>query len=360
MADAYADKTVLLLPFNTDTKLGNGVVNRGLTGHFYALRGNAALTSAQAKYGGTSCYFDGSGDSLLGSYSPAHACGTSNFTLETWFMPLSIPAAGTGSANMQMIYCDRANDSNRAFLAYCNWNGITNAPGFWFNIITAGVAIDFTYAITLTLGRWYHVAVTRNGANFYFYLDGVRLATKASTVSWADYGAAPRIGCWSDDSNFWLYGYLDDFRLTNGVDRYGNGADFTVPDALEYAPVSVNAALLAAYPKPGSWTPYQTGIARRFEDIKGRRDIYFSGAGDGQIVGTVKEKATPDNLPLSRKVLLLYDADFRVVQSTWSDNAGNYAFRRLDRTKKFTAVAIDHTNNYRAVISDNLNPEAMP
>lgn len=81
--------------------------------------------------------------------------------------------------------------------------------------------------------------------------------------------------------------------------------------------------------------------------------------GRGRIVGTVKEKADPINLPLSRKVRLFREFDGRFIRETFSDAAGNYSFIGIDPTIRYTVIAYDYAQNYRAVIADNLLPEVV-
>lgn len=80
--------------------------------------------------------------------------------------------------------------------------------------------------------------------------------------------------------------------------------------------------------------------------------------GNGTIAGTVKVKGTPD-YPVSRRVRLYRDRDGALVGEQWSDPVtGAYAFTGLDPTQRYTSLAIDHTQNFRAVVADNLTPEA--
>lgn len=83
--------------------------------------------------------------------------------------------------------------------------------------------------------------------------------------------------------------------------------------------------------------------------------------GLSRIVGTVKEKSTPTNTPLRRRVRLHYEKSGRMVRETWSDAAtGAYSFDNIRGDQTYFVVSFDHTLNYRAVIADNLAPEAMP
>ena len=53
--------------------------------------GNAQVSTTQAKYGGASAYFDGSGDYLdTAGTGIATAFGTGDFTIEFWYYPLSV------------------------------------------------------------------------------------------------------------------------------------------------------------------------------------------------------------------------------------------------------------------------------
>lgn len=84
-------------------------------------------------------------------------------------------------------------------------------------------------------------------------------------------------------------------------------------------------------------------------------------AGTGFVAGTVKEKAAPTNVPLRRRVLLLDEKHNLVLAETWSDVAtGGYRFDNLDLSIRYTVMAYDHTEAYRAVVADNLRAEPLP
>lgn len=87
-------------------------------------------------------------------------------------------------------------------------------------------------------------------------------------------------------------------------------------------------------------------------------DVYYGGR--YRIAGTVKIKGTPD-APVKRRVRLLRDRDGIVIREMWSDPAtGAYSFDNIDGSEKYTVISYDYTFNFRAVVSDNLTPEAMP
>ena len=85
------------------------------------------------------------------------------------------------------------------------------------------------------------------------------------------------------------------------------------------------------------------------------KDLYFGGR--GTITGTVKEKHTPTNTPVSRRVRLIRDRDGRFVKEVWSDPVtGAYSFSDIDAAESYTALSYDHTGNFRAVAADKLIP----
>jgi len=80
----------------------------------------------------------------------------------------------------------------------------------------------------------------------------------------------------------------------------------------------------------------------------------------GRIVGTVKEKNTPTNVPLRRRVRLYRERDGALIRETWSDAAtGAYVFEGLNETEEYTAMSYDHTRDKRAVVADRVPLEIV-
>lgn len=97
---------------------------------------------------------------------------------------------------------------------------------------------------------------------------------------------------------------------------------------------------------------------RRTPDIQ-RINVLDGGA--FHIKGTVKEKNTPLNIALRRRVWLLDQSTHRLIASTWSDAAtGAYVFDHIRVDVQYLILAYDWAGLYRAVIADNITAEPRP
>lgn len=87
-------------------------------------------------------------------------------------------------------------------------------------------------------------------------------------------------------------------------------------------------------------------------------DIYHGGR--GRVSGTVKVKGTPD-YAVRRRVRLIRDRDGKMIREMWSDaTTGAYQFDYVDERERYTVLAYDYSQAFRAVVADNLLPEVIP
>lgn len=186
--------------------------------------GGAQISTAQSKFGGSSMYFDGTGDYLSVPASSAFQFGTGDFTIEAWVYLTATPGAqGAHIFGMQ----EYGDGSDYVFLITSD-----RTLSFYLSTEVANVA---TSTATVPLNSWCHVAVTRSGTTFAVFIDGVGASGSSALSTEVPYAVAYSIGADQngDESNF--TGYIDDLRITKGVARYtGN---FTPPAAafLDYA-----------------------------------------------------------------------------------------------------------------------------
>lgn len=205
---------------------GIGTPMRGITDSSsspktFSLFGDAQVSPAQAKFGGSSIFFDGSGDYIRTAYSDGFNFGSGDFTIETFVRLSSYPGVWhTIGSNLRdspakgwRLLLDPG--GRPLFSAYWSSGGITNANAY---VGTTGIALN----------TWTHLAVVRQGDSIKYYINGTltytHTLTAGSTVAPSDQPfdiGMEQAFTWS------FHGYLDEYRITKGVSRYT--ANFSVP-----------------------------------------------------------------------------------------------------------------------------------
>ena len=174
--------------------------------------GNAQVSTTQAKFGTTSAAFDGTGDNL--KLKLTNAVGSGDYTIEGFFY-----ASGTG---IQYLFDMR--ETSQYIGSYIIGSSTTLYVNF-------GTTLDITASTSFALNTWNHMAFVRSGSgsnNTSVYLNGSRVYQRTDTT---DYSIVPNlfIGC-ENSGNYYLNGYVDEFRITKGYARY-SGSTYTVPAA---------------------------------------------------------------------------------------------------------------------------------
>ena len=181
------------------------------TGKTWAVQGNAAIASAQKKFGAGSLLLDGTGDYIQTSESADFNFGTDPFTIDFWLFTSNV------SATSQLFM----GNSNNSFMIALNnsFSGI----GFGRN----NVAWDGDVPHGMTNNTWNHIEFGREGTSAYIFVNGTLLETYAvGSTSYAVLGTT-FIGGLGASYNF--AGYIDEFRVSKGVCRHT--ASFTPPSA---------------------------------------------------------------------------------------------------------------------------------
>ncbi len=186
--------------------------------------GDAKISTAQSKFGGSSILFDGTGDYIRANVDSVNF-GTGDFTIEYWTYfttageaEIMIDSSPTGYGGVLAIRADYI-DSSR--FVYVDVGGISFTATY-----TAG---------TVLTNNWRHWALVRSGTasnNVKLYLDGVAIGQGTTTAAVSVDPANPlniggAVAPSAGYSN--VTGYMDDIRITKGVARYTS--NFTPPDA---------------------------------------------------------------------------------------------------------------------------------
>ncbi len=178
--------------------------------------GNAQIDTAQFKYGSAAGLLDGTGDNISTPDAAAFTLGTSDFTFETW---VRFSALGAGSRTFFSQWSATASPASRTHL----WDASGTAMRFSYN-----QTLSFTSAWTPSINTWYHVAISRSGANLRMFVDGTQIGIthNISTTSIVDSTSTVQIGA-NNAASSYLAGHLDEMRITVGVARYTS--NFTPP-----------------------------------------------------------------------------------------------------------------------------------
>ena len=224
---------------------------------------------------------------------------------------------------------------------------------------------QYLVAASVSVGAWHHIEYARSASTLRMYLDGIPQGASFNVPTAIPAGALLLgISAHADSYAEYLNGYMDDFRITKGLARHTG--PFTPPAAA--SPTSA----VPIYPfipfdaiSPKRWrsvAPPQEAIAGSTLPELGTSEqpavLSFFDAyngGFGIVSATVKEKHTPVNTPLRRKVVLIDEASQLVIRATWSDAAtGNYEFLGVKESAAYTVLSYDHTGAFRAVVASGL------
>ena len=188
---------------------GNGanastvIADRSSNGLTLVPNGNAQISTTQNRFGGSSLYFDGTGDFLSVAASSALVFDA-DFTIEGWIFCSSVTSnKGIFASSGERFGLIRISN-------YLYWLGSTDISGS---------------SITFAANTWIHVAACRSGTTLRLFANGQLAGSGTSTQT-------PASNTWyvgSNQSNEQFDGYIDDLRITKGVARYTTA--FTPPVA---------------------------------------------------------------------------------------------------------------------------------
>lgn len=275
--------TSLLLNFNG---ANNSTTFTDELGQTVTPYGDIKISTTQSKFGGSSAYFDGTGDYLEVTKSNnerAWDFSTTDWTLECWVYPLDTAS--------RAIFEPR-NPTHSAILLFTNggkFAGYASSGAGW-NISIIG-------ATSYSANQWYHLAFVKYGNLFILFVNGQVDGT--GTYSGALMSLPNPLLIGKDSGNFqanW-YGYIDSFKLTSGRALYTES--FTLPtEEPQYDPYYEYVELLLPFNGPNNSTVFgdyslNRNIVTSYGDVKisttqskfGGSSAYFDGTTDCLKVG---------------------------------------------------------------------------
>ena len=233
VGDVHFPKVKALLPLNGSNG-GTSATDESNSNATVTFQGSSTTSTTQSKFGGSSLYVPNShpaGVYISGVGSTITF--TADFTIEWWVYRVQAttvagqvigPVIGSASVSnhsgnyvaMSLGYLGSA--ATEALL-YSSSNGSS-----WN--LASGVSLGTGSAGTV--GQWVHMALTRSGTTWSFYVDGTRTYTGTlGSATLSTPGTYLTLGkSWDTTANF--EAYYSDFRITQGLARY-TGASVTVP-----------------------------------------------------------------------------------------------------------------------------------
>ena len=194
LEDPYLSSVILLLKGDGENNSTNIIDSSPLPKNI-TRSGETKLSTLQAKYGGSSIYFDGNGDFLTLPNDNAFLLD-GDFTIETWLF------INTNTEKSLFSY-DTASGLFFNGTTFTWWqDGIGSLlPGHSLNIID---------------NQWHHVAVCRKNNLLSLFFNGSFICSGnfSNNVNLA----SKFIGRREYSPNF--VGYMDSFRITKGIARY--------------------------------------------------------------------------------------------------------------------------------------------
>jgi hypothetical protein len=216
---AFTPTTTPLTAVANTTMLCNftnaGIIDNAMMVNLETL-GDAKISTTQSKFGGSSMYFDGTGDYLYVPSNINNALGTGDFTLECWVNATSTPS----DVGIFESRTDGLGATENGFT-------LTAFSSSVIRIYSNGVLISSTG--TTYVGTWCHVAVVRSSGIWNLYINGVSQGTISASRNLTNTDAVIGAGRYGGTStpNAFFPGYIDDLRITKGYARYTS--TFTPP-----------------------------------------------------------------------------------------------------------------------------------
>jgi hypothetical protein len=217
--DRLGIQNVALLLHGNGTNGSTNIVDSSPTPKTVTANGNAQISTAQSKFGGSSILFGGNGY-LSVPDSLDLQMQISDFTIEAW-----IRLSQQSSSSQAIVSKYTTFAVATLFFAVIRNNHPSNPGGLFLLHGSTG----FLFGSNLFNNNvWYHVAVSRSSGSLRAFVDGIQVDTTKTISGSASSNSTVRIGV-SHDNDSYFFGNIDDIRITKGIARYT--ANFAPPTA---------------------------------------------------------------------------------------------------------------------------------
>ena len=220
--DPYWSSVALLMAFENNLT-DDSIQNQTVTGTGSIFYGSVA----NAKFDTYAVILNSGANYLNIANTSSFYFGTGDFTIETWMNPGI--SWGTGNVNVMDIAQKNNSVQGGPSGMFINTSSITSSVNSYNVAFYDNTAIGFVInPKSLASNTWSHICIGRQGSVVYIGAGGALSTPGSSTKNWFPYNVKIK----QDFFNEYLYtARLDEFRVTNGVWRYGTGTNYTVPTA---------------------------------------------------------------------------------------------------------------------------------
>ena len=268
--DAHFPKVEALLPFD-GTNGATSTTDLSDRGNTVTFGGDAEISTAQSKFGGSSLSLDGNGD-YVDLPQATNQLVSEDFTIEFWFRINS--GAGSETIGLFGSYYTTPSGKGMIMASSATYNQVYFQ---WHYGASDWAYLNQTQGTRTALSNntWYHVAVTRSGSTWRLFLNGTQEDSVTQSDQLTDSGSTTRLGNYgpSATASHGLNGYIEDFRITRGVARYTS--NFTAPTSAHPTSTGdVNKVVVVNSSADGIRVGYdgtsnQRRVAKAWADIDG-------------------------------------------------------------------------------------------
>jgi hypothetical protein len=197
-----------------------------------------AISNEKKKFGATALHHEGR-DVAFATDSDLIPDGSVPHTLECWVLLDSLDTTANNIYSWSHVICSQiidASSGQQAFYIYGSPQG-TDAGKIGYDSASAigpsGSSFVIVSNAKITLGEWHHLAFDYDGQYIRLFLDGMMSAKSERAIGWIPTINPFFLNGWKissyPDYRHGFNGYIDEFRATYGVSRYGTDVSFTPP-----------------------------------------------------------------------------------------------------------------------------------
>ena len=292
---------------------------------------------------GGSIYFDGTGDYLTVSSDVNLQLAASNFTIDFWYNPDTLP---TTNVSQVIVQKGKVTTSDLEYqVAVENVAGVINITARISTVGSDAQAISFP--VNVLNKCWNHIAITRSGTTANLWFNGTNMYSSPGVPTF--YSGTGSLAIGGNNAGLTLSnGYISNFRIVKGTTLY-SGTTYTVPTIPLTTANTPSILLLGTnsgiYDNSRKNNIETLGNAQISTSVKkyGTGSMYFDGTGDYL------------NLPSSQE-LIMGTGDFTIEMWVYATTVtGNYYLANLgtETTGRYQLIITNGslTTNYYGNVS---------